>query len=154
MKLVHNINVKKIKIVKAMVENQDSDFNLLHSVCHDGNLELVKLMIDGGVDISTVDKYGWTPLHNACYDGNLELVKLLVDSDADISAVNKFGSTALHIACNNDNLEIAKFLVDRGADVSAVNKYGSTTLQSLDDEQLEEIERHINLNVWIKPAKR
>jgi len=49
-----------------------------------GNLELVRLLIETGAGIDTVDQHGQTALHIAARYGNLELAGLLIEAGAQI----------------------------------------------------------------------
>ena len=51
-----------------------------------GHIEVVKLLLDKGADISVAHADGWTPLNAAATRGHLEVVKLLLDKGADYNA--------------------------------------------------------------------
>ena len=64
-------------------------------------LEAVKLLLDLGADVSTVDKNGDTAMHGAAYNISPLVVKLLAERGADPqiwSKPNKAGGTPLFIA--------------------------------------------------------
>jgi ankyrin repeat protein len=48
-----------------------------------GHIEIVKLLIQAGVDVNTKDRYGNSALMIAVYKSNLELVNLLIKEGAD-----------------------------------------------------------------------
>ena len=50
------------------------------------NLELIKCLVEKGVDVNCADKNGWHPINYACIrnDNTLEIVKYLVENGADI----------------------------------------------------------------------
>ncbi|KAK1991098.1 putative histone-lysine N-methyltransferase, H3 lysine-9 specific, partial [Colletotrichum falcatum] len=60
-----------------------------------GYLEVVKLLVDKGADVTVSNENGWTPLNAASSNGYLEVVKLLVDKGADITVPNDNGWTPL-----------------------------------------------------------
>lgn len=60
-----------------------SDTELFEYV-KNNNIEKVKGLITGGIDLNSRDDYGWTPLNWAAGRGNLEMVRLLVESGADV----------------------------------------------------------------------
>jgi ankyrin repeat protein len=72
----------------------------------EGQLEVARMLIERGVDVSAQDKDGQTPLHLASQRGQLELARMLIEHDADVSAQDKDGKTPLHLASqgaqNND----------------------------------------------------
>lgn len=49
-------------------------------------LELVKLLVEMGLDVNHADNYGITPLMGAANQGDLEVVKYLVSKGADLGA--------------------------------------------------------------------
>jgi ankyrin repeat protein len=53
--------------------------------CAEGNLDLVKTLIDKGTDINKKDSSNLTPIMHAALNGNRILINLLVESGAKIS---------------------------------------------------------------------
>lgn len=51
--------------------------------CSNGNLTLVKALIEIGADVNEQDKKGMTPLHYACRNGNIEVVEYLLEQYAN-----------------------------------------------------------------------
>jgi Ran GTPase-activating protein (RanGAP) involved in mRNA processing and transport len=71
---------------------QQSDH--LHQAIRMGNLPIVQLFIDHGVDVSAPDGSGTTPLHVAAEHGNAEMAEFLLLHGADAEARDKSGWTA------------------------------------------------------------
>lgn len=69
--------------------------NALMLAALNGDLPLVKLLVDKGAEVS---KKGWSPLHYAATNGNDEVVKYLVDKSAYIDAASPNGTTPLMMA--------------------------------------------------------
>ncbi|KAI5783318.1 hypothetical protein FPQ18DRAFT_111991 [Pyronema domesticum] len=76
-----------------------------------GDLDITRLLIDNGADVSATDKDGQTPLHLASIYGYEGVAKLLIDKGADVSATSEDGQTPLHLAPNEG---VAKLLIDKG----------------------------------------
>ncbi len=89
------------------------------------NVEIAKLLVKNGADINAKNNNGDTPLHGAAYAGDVKIAKLLVKNGADVNAKNNNGDTPLHIV---RNVDIAKLLIENGADVNARNDNGDTPL--------------------------
>src|SRR5262245_49874630 len=83
-----------------------------------GDVEALRLLLAGGVDINARDKYGQTGLMIAARDGKVDVVRLLIDGRADLNHRAKFGLTALMLAVINRHVEIVRLLVQAGADQS------------------------------------
>jgi hypothetical protein len=56
----------------------------LVSCVQDGNIEVAKLLIEHGVNLSDADAWGWTPLHHAVRSESM--ARLLLDAGADVCA--------------------------------------------------------------------
>jgi len=76
----------------------------LHCACQKGHLEVAKLLVEKGADISARSLGEWTPLHSACFNGHLDVVKWLVsEKGADTTARNMLNVTPLELASGNGN---------------------------------------------------
>jgi ankyrin repeat protein len=72
-----------------MNANEDGEqSSIIQTACFHHNLNVVKMLLEKGVDVNIVDKvvHGQTRLHWASSQGYLELVKLLVGHGADVDA--------------------------------------------------------------------
>ncbi|XP_072291994.1 protein phosphatase 1 regulatory subunit 12A isoform X2 [Eucyclogobius newberryi] len=79
----------------------------LHVSAAKGYIEVLKVLLQCGVDVDCRDIDGWTPLHAAAHWGQEEVCSLLADHMCDMGAVNIVGQTALDVADENlaDTLE-------------------------------------------------
>ncbi|KAL5600867.1 hypothetical protein FOVSG1_006897 [Fusarium oxysporum f. sp. vasinfectum] len=89
-----------------------------------GNIEVVKMLLEKGADARAATENGWMPLHEASENGNLEIMKMLLEKGADATAATMDGRTPLHEASGNGNLEIMKMLLEKGADARAATENG------------------------------
>jgi ankyrin repeat protein len=104
-------------------------YTLLHNACdrdENDRVEIVKVILDSGVDVNPVLEDGDTPLHIACIFEHTEVVEMLVEYGADINKKNNNGNTPLHTSDHNP--EITKLLLDKGADIYTKNKCGTIPL--------------------------
>ncbi|CAH1785964.1 unnamed protein product [Owenia fusiformis] len=53
----------------------------LHQGCLEGNLELVKLLVNFGADVRLCNRDGWAPLHIAAYGGHNEITLYLINAN-------------------------------------------------------------------------
>ena len=74
----------------------------LKLACETGNAQLVKFLIDKGVNMFDKLPDGNTILHIACSVGSLEMVKYLIDSGHDTLITNSRKEFPLHIACTKN----------------------------------------------------
>jgi len=106
---------------------------LLHVLINTEYFDIMKYLIEHGVDLNCKNKEGNTPLHIAACPyprvEDLKTVKLLIENGADINAKNINGETPLHNASLLDQFKIMKYLIEKGADVNAPDINGITPLQ-------------------------
>ena len=105
--------------------NQRTDcgdnWNLLHialvSVTKPPRPEVVRHLIELGVDVNARDRRRWTPLHFAARTKNPAVVKLLIEAGADVNAKDDEGITPLHqgLLQHPVNLEMTEMLLAAGA---------------------------------------
>ena len=93
-----------------------------------GYVEIVKLLIERGIDINAKTNDEATPLDIAFDKDYTEIVKLLLEKGADANAKNKNGETLLHRAVGEGHLVVVKLLLEKGADIHAKDSSDSTPL--------------------------
>ncbi|XP_053384169.1 serine/threonine-protein phosphatase 6 regulatory ankyrin repeat subunit A-like [Mercenaria mercenaria] len=90
--------------------------------------EIVKLLIDAGIDVNH-NSYGGTALHRAVtLRGNVKLVEELIRVGADVNIQNDSGETALHVAYISNDRRYVQILKEAGVDVNKQNRDGDTAL--------------------------
>ncbi|KAM9853988.1 protein phosphatase 1 regulatory subunit 12A [Aulostomus maculatus] len=79
----------------------------LHVAAAKGYIEVLKVLLQCGVDVDSKDIDGWTAMHAAAHWGQEEVCTLLAENMCDMSAVNNVGQTPLDVADENlvDTLE-------------------------------------------------
>jgi len=142
--------VKDEKLLSPEFKN-----NLLAGAIRCGRIDLVKNLIDEGVDIDVEYQDGWTTLPLAALCNHTEIVEFLTNRGADVSESYRDGWSPLHSAVEKGNvgmvkflvgqevsihedimslaivgghIEIVEFLVEEGANVNAVYEHGCTPL--------------------------
>jgi len=93
----------------------NSKDDLLICAAENGYLEVVKYLVENGVDINTDDDEA---LRYAAEDGYIEVVKYLHKNGANISANDDY---ALKYAVGNGHFEVVRYLVENGANIHAEN---------------------------------
>ena len=116
--------------------------SLLITAIQYNNLEIVKLLVEHGIDVNWISEskeitfglgeyysYWETPLLTAAQNDNYEIVKYLLDNGAIVNDDRDInGNTALLIAIRNENADIVSELIDHGANVNTKNKKFETPL--------------------------
>jgi len=100
----------------------------LHLTSSRGHVDVARMLVERGADVSVQAEYGRTALHLALFGGHVDVARMLVERGADVSVQAEDGWTALHLALSGGHVDVARMLVERGADVSVQAKYGRTAL--------------------------
>jgi len=81
------------------------------------NLEIARLLINHGADITAKDDLGMPPIFNK----ELPLAKILLEAGTDINVRSEKGNTLLIWWAYSGYLEGMKYLVENGVDINACN---------------------------------
>ena len=111
----------------------------LHSAAHEEDLEVVRAILDCGVDVNVQNQFGSTPLSYAAggHFKDHRVVRLLLDHGADPNA--HIGTPPLQRASRNGSVEIVRLLVERGASVEVKDGLGRTPMDVASGEHRDEI---------------
>ena len=93
-----------------------------------GKTEVIKILLEHGVDVNCKTKYDWAPIDVCCRDGYEEIVSLLLEKGAPVNLKSTKGYTALGLAAHNGYLSIVKMLVNAGADFNSPDEEGNSPL--------------------------
>ena len=100
---------------KAALQKR-KDGQKLIDAADDGTLETVVLLIEGGVDVDSVDRVGQTGLFCAAYEGHIKIVKVLINAGAAVDKVDNDGRTPLDCASSEGKTDCVNALLLAGAD--------------------------------------
>jgi hypothetical protein len=83
-----------------------------------GHDDIVKMLLDAGVQVDATDSFGATALFGAVEMGRKAIVEMLIEKGANVNA-EVAGRTVLGLADQTQQTEIAHLLKDRGAAAAA-----------------------------------
>ena len=89
-----------------------------------GDRARVVTLLDSGVNVNSLSRYGISALGFAAERGHFDIVRLLVERQADVNVADSFyGSRPLDMALRNNRLDIALYLLEHGSQgaVSVLN---------------------------------
>jgi ankyrin repeat protein len=78
----------------------------LHIASENSRLDIVKYLVDQGVNMEAVDNEDSTSLHYAAMNGHLDVVKYLVEQGDLKKAMDDDNVTSLRYAATNDHLDL------------------------------------------------
>ena len=100
----------------------EMDLTPLMIAARNGNMDLVRLLVDSNADINLEDQaLGYSAFIWAGPGGHTDVAQLLLEAGADINAQYR-GRTALHLAAASGQLEFTQFLIDSGADLNVTSE--------------------------------
>ncbi len=150
---IKNSKYYGIKQVKLLIEksklNINSRFksnkNMLSYACYyfgiSSSYEVIKYLINLGIDINVQDKKGYTPLMYLISKSNnitpelIDCIKLLLNGKSNLDIKCKNSHNALSIACINaiktNDSSIIKLLIRAGADVNILSNFNANCMSFL-----------------------
>jgi hypothetical protein len=102
----------------------------LHVAAAHGQLEILKLLLDLGIDINTYGGIsGGGPLNEAASEGHIEIVAYLLSKGAKLDETEP-EKNPLFSAIHGGHVAIAKLLIDKGIDTTV--KYSGPSMSNMD----------------------
>ncbi|PWU06721.1 MAG: hypothetical protein C5B43_01350 [Verrucomicrobia bacterium] len=99
------------------IETKKSDLQQLCEAAEEGKLEIVKELLEKGVDANESDEYGNTALHYAISEGHFSVINLLLKYVTKLDLKDNDGFTPLHRAVARNYQFIAGKLLEKGAEI-------------------------------------
>jgi ankyrin repeat protein len=113
MDLHENSILKKFKEETGLKSIED----IYRSACREGRVDIVKELLNEGMDSDLSCKEDEKPIHIAVKKNNIEIIKLMLEKGADVNYLINGTTSPLWIAClGGMKFEIVKLLLENGAD--------------------------------------
>ena len=95
-----------VDVIKALLANNAKvDYPPVAMAVTNGNLELVKLLLESGAPVTIKSENGATLLHAAAFAGKTDMIEWLIEKGVDVNAVDSNGRTPLDIALGDEKVE-------------------------------------------------
>jgi len=113
------------------------NISALHWAVISMSTDVVRVLIEHGARVRTVNAYHQTPLHSAVFRGSFECLRIMLGGEFETSSrildmTNMEGiqkqENCLHLACEFGNVRIAQLLLQSGANVDFQNINHETPL--------------------------
>ncbi|XP_041844908.1 inversin isoform X2 [Melanotaenia boesemani] len=101
----------------------------LHAASLSGHVSTVKLLLEKGAMVDSLDVMKHTPLFRACEMGYRDVILTLIKGTARVDLVDVDGHTALHWAALGGNAEVCQILMENGISPNVQDHAGRTPLQ-------------------------
>jgi ankyrin repeat protein len=105
----------------------DREFNLIQAADR-GQLEIIKFLVERGVDVDATSVDGVTPLMYASQNGYTEIMEYLITKGADVNATPDNDVTPLIGSVRTGHYEATEMLLEAGAEVDAKDELALTSL--------------------------
>jgi ankyrin repeat protein len=96
----------------------------------EGKTELVRILIEAGVDVNAISPYSYSLLHYAVSHDCVAIVESLIRAKANVNVQDGCGNTPLRTASARGNVEIVNMLIKAGADLNLEDDLGSTPMST------------------------
>ena len=93
----------------------DNGARILHWAVAEDRQQLLKFLIDYGLDMKTPNSDGWSAFHAAVMKGKLSIARDILDTGFDVNYADYQSRTALHQAVASNRPESVKFLLSHHA---------------------------------------
>ena len=122
-------------ITRHLLEEEDHNPNIadvngttaLQTACWQGNVAMVKDLIDNEADVNMPGYNGTFPLHDCVYSGSVEIAQMLLNHGAYVNVYEPYSyQTPLMYASSAGMSDIARLYLIQGAEVNAKDAKGQT----------------------------
>ncbi len=112
-----NEEIRLLKCFQDMFTKTDITRKMCEIIKETGNIELIKYLLNVGVDPHLTDTNGITPLYHALIRERYEIAEILIKNGADVNkAIN--GEQIIFDLIRHDYIEQLKFLLKNGLDLN------------------------------------
>ena len=108
--------------IKEVIDNMDleettkEEKQMINYVCRYGSPNMVKYIIDKGVELNHHDFYR-APIHEICVYQPPEIVEYIINKGADLEIENHKGYRPIHFICKYGSKELIKYIIDKGVNL-------------------------------------
>lgn len=113
---------------KQQFKTKDGKLGCVDIAAQEGELEVIQLLANAGVDLDQKSLVGHTPLRIAARNGRTDVVAYFISKGCDINTQGNDGATPLEAAAAKGHLEIVQLLVEKGANINIQDKEGDFAL--------------------------
>ncbi|MDR1941003.1 MAG: ankyrin repeat domain-containing protein [Endomicrobium sp.] len=134
---------KHMRDKKSPPPAQRKDSLQLIRAVNKNDLQSVRRLVSGKVDVNGSDREGRTAIFYAAAKGNTEILRFLINNRARINIHDNDGATPLMFAAYAGHYSCVKQLKDSGADITARDRHARTAYDyaSASDKRIRDLLR-------------
>lgn len=111
------------------VNQSDADmFSPLRIAVHNGDIRMVKLLLEKGANVHFMNRQRHTPLHLASQKGYIDIMNILIEHGANLNAHDLEDCSPLSLAILYGHEEAAKLLIRKGTRLNHEESCGYTVI--------------------------
>ncbi|PIK35762.1 putative transient receptor potential cation channel subfamily A member 1-like, partial [Apostichopus japonicus] len=119
-------HVNSVNIINA---TSKMEWTPLHYAAENGNVEIMRCLLDAGANLTCKDHQVKSPLHIAASHGKLKFTAAALHEQPDtINESDRRGMTPLLLASKHGHHHVVRYLLKTGADISSRNSHEMTAL--------------------------
>lgn len=128
----------------------------LHKAVLNSDIDLVKKLIQEGVNLEVKDKKGETALFYAVDQNKINIAKYLISKKAELNVWNVHGKPLIHSAIANNQSDLVQLMLDNGLDVNGKKQEGTllTLSCNLQPNNFKLIQLFVNYRVDVNAKDR
>ncbi|CDU18961.1 erythrocyte membrane protein [Plasmodium yoelii] len=126
--------LKYLYSLKKEIINQLDANNVLspiHAAAEEGNVEIIKFLIENDVNINLTNKYHQNALHIACLENQEKVAQLLIANNVDVNCKDNINGECPLMICirtRNENLAMLILNESKNINYNLTNIHGETSL--------------------------
>ncbi|CAG9318609.1 unnamed protein product [Blepharisma stoltei] len=118
----------------------NGQWSCIHYACYMNHVNILKELLELGVNCNNITDDQWTPLQISAYQGNIHCVELLLAHPLiQINLMTAVRGSALHMAAVRGHFEIVKLLLENKADIGLEDPDHKTALELSSDRKIAEL---------------
>lgn len=112
--------IKLLEKFKNLEHENNNRIRVIHEAC-DCNTNpnnLIKYIVERGVELDCPDKYGYNPIHYLCQNPvNIPMITYFLEKNVNIECTTNSGKKPIHLLSPLTSLSIIKLFMDKGAKI-------------------------------------